>query len=503
MSAPLSPTYLRSLSAAVEEFVDALQSLLELYNPNSGTPTTRAYMPAVFAKQDAAPAELNERKAQVSKAAGRAARAAPVTGCYIGSSAVPQLIDPIASWATITQPKPLLAPENIFESCAQMLGRLEAMIVEADLQVPPTTSTANRTEPAVSTSPIDLNRDPSVFIGSSTEGLATAEAIQSLLDHDFEPEIWNQGTFDANDISLLSLIQATRQFDFAIFVVDVADVATKRGSLKNIARDNVIFELGLFIGAIGAERCFMVYNRTNRPDLPTDLAGVNAVNYRVHQTGNLISSLGSAATSIKTKIRALGPRSTSTQLFSTVNEDFNGIIYADPAQPERGSETGLGSNQSGDLNVPFYVRRMKLSENQYILRTAHAIDELLVNDSKLGRLYERENGSSSSRTPSEITLRVRNGDRVFVDISARWLNHDIDTIIGSFRTRFQMLETVSGGHLAGYLFVCESIRDEDRPELTTWLRDDDSVRGRLHLIEFSNDITPLRKALLALGSRQT
>ena len=104
-------------------------------------------MPAVFPKENADPAEIDKRQALVSKAAGKAGRAAPVTGCDIGSSAVPQPIDPVASWATITQPKPLLEPENIFDSCAQMLGRLEAMIMEADLQAPATTSTTERTEP--------------------------------------------------------------------------------------------------------------------------------------------------------------------------------------------------------------------------------------------------------------------------------------------------------------------------------------------------------------------
>jgi predicted nucleotide-binding protein len=496
----MNTAYLRSLSCAVEEFVAALRSLLELHVANTGTPTMRAFMPAVFPRESADPAEIDKRKALVSKAAGKAARAAPVTGCYIGSSAVPQPIDPIATWATITQPKPLLDPENIFDSCAQMLGRLEAMIMEADLQAPATTSTTERTEHPVSASPIDLNRDPSVFLGSSTEGLRVAEAMQSLLDHDFEPEIWNQGTFDANNISLLSLVNATRQFDFAIFIVDVADVATMRGAQKNIARDNVIFELGLFIGAIGAERCFMVYDRNNRPDLPTDLAGVNAVDYRVFQNGNLTGSLGAAATSIKNKIKAVGPRSTPMEVPLPSGASSTAVVLDDVIKSATEPATQPSNKEPAEASTPFYVRKMKASENEYIVKTVRTVDQLLSTDTKLGQLYEREHHPVSSRTPSEITLQLRNGSRVFIDISARWLDHDIDTIIGSFRSRFQMLETVSGGRLGGYLFVCKAIREEDREELAQWFRDDDSVRGQLHIVEYVDDPEPIRRALLSLRS---
>lgn len=60
---------------------------------------------------------------------------------------------------------------------------------------------------------------PSVFIGSSTESLATAEAIQVLLDRTCQAEIWNQGTFVPSGTSLRSLVDAVERFDFAILVV--------------------------------------------------------------------------------------------------------------------------------------------------------------------------------------------------------------------------------------------------------------------------------------------
>ena len=267
----------------------------------------------------------------------------------------------------------------------------------------------------MSTSPIDMNRDPSVHrvIGRGAPG-GGSDAVAPrprLRTRDLD-----QGTFDANSISLLSLVEATRQFDFAIFIVDVADVATMRGAQRNIARDNFIFELGLFIGAIGAERCFMVYDRNNRPDLPTDLAGVNAVRYRVYQNGNLAGSLGAAATLIKNKIRAVGPRSTPMEVPLTSDIGSTGIALGDVI--ETAPEPAPSTKEIAEPSPPFYVRKMRSSDEEYILKTAKTVERLLSTDPKLGQLYKRENRRLSPRTPSEITLLLRTGARVFVDISA-------------------------------------------------------------------------------------
>ncbi|WP_461033953.1 TIGR02391 family protein [Streptomyces mayteni] len=36
-------------------------------------------------------------------------------------------VDPVAAWSSMTNPKPVLEPDDVLEACDQMLGRLEAM----------------------------------------------------------------------------------------------------------------------------------------------------------------------------------------------------------------------------------------------------------------------------------------------------------------------------------------------------------------------------------------
>lgn len=154
---------------------------------------------------------------------------------------------------------------------------------------------------------------PRVFVGSSAEGLAIAKSLQLLLDWTCEVEVWDQGVFEAGGMSLPSLIEAAHRFDFAIFVVSPDDVTDSRGTSKSTPRDNVIFELGLFMGTVGPRRSFMIYERNTKPGLPSDLAGVTAVTFNMQRSGNLRASLGAAATTIEERISRIGPLPTAQQ----------------------------------------------------------------------------------------------------------------------------------------------------------------------------------------------
>jgi hypothetical protein len=149
-------------------------------------------------------------------------------------------------------------------------------------------------------------RKPRLFIGSSSEGLPVAKALQVGLDHSAEVTIWSQGVFGLSHGTLEDLVRASRRFDYAILVLTQDDLTQKRGSLGNSPRDNVIFELGLFMGALGRDRSFIVYSRDADLALPSDLAGVTAATYGARSDGNLRAALGAACTEIEDAIAAHG-----------------------------------------------------------------------------------------------------------------------------------------------------------------------------------------------------
>jgi len=142
------------------------------------------------------------------------------------------------------------------------------------------------------------DRRPRVFIGSAVEGLDVANALQVLLDRTCEVEVWTQGVFEPGGFALQSLVVAAARFDFAVLIASPLDHTTTRGETRRTPRDNIIFELGLFIGALGPKRTFVVFDREAPPHLPSDLAGVTPITYARHRSGNLSAALGATATTL-------------------------------------------------------------------------------------------------------------------------------------------------------------------------------------------------------------
>lgn len=124
---------------------------------------------------------------------------------------------------------------------------------------------------------------PVVFIGSSSEGLQIARHLQMCLSHVAACKLWTQDVFGLTQGTLESLIETARNSDFAILVMTPDDLVTKRTKRANMPRDNVIFELGLFMGSLGRSRTFIVCNRDNSTDLPSDLAGITTATFQSNE----------------------------------------------------------------------------------------------------------------------------------------------------------------------------------------------------------------------------
>lgn len=152
------------------------------------------------------------------------------------------------------------------------------------------------------------NAMPRLFIGSTVEALPTAREIQSALSHDaMVPTVWTDAVFGASTATIESLEKALEDSDFACLVITGDDVVQSRDKEFNAPRDNVVLELGLFMGRLGRGRTFMVRPRGDIK-IPTDLNGVTMLDYAKGEERDLAARLGPACTAIRKAINALGPR---------------------------------------------------------------------------------------------------------------------------------------------------------------------------------------------------
>lgn len=152
---------------------------------------------------------------------------------------------------------------------------------------------------------------PKTFIASSAEGKRIADALQEHLDEVAFVKVWDQGVVGPSSYVLEDLIGLLDDFDFGIFVFTPDDLVQMRGATQAAVRDNVLFEMGLFIGRIGRDRTFMLMPRAGAEmRVASDLAGLTAVPYDPERLQtDLVAGLGTAASKITRAIREKGVRS--------------------------------------------------------------------------------------------------------------------------------------------------------------------------------------------------
>ena len=119
-----------------------------------------------------------------------------------------------------------------------------------------------------------------VFVMSSVEALPVTRLLVQHFEHDpFLTVVWDHGVFRAANYTLDELERQLEQADFAIAVAHADDMVISRGDEWPVMRDNVVFELGMFIGFLGRRRAFLMEPREDKLKLPSDLTGLTTVPY--------------------------------------------------------------------------------------------------------------------------------------------------------------------------------------------------------------------------------
>jgi Predicted nucleotide-binding protein containing TIR-like domain len=124
---------------------------------------------------------------------------------------------------------------------------------------------------------------PRIFLGSSGKQQRLLKSLTTGLASVADVEPWTT-VFNPGTSTLDRLVELTHEVDFAAFVFAQDDwTAPTPGDPGHAVpgqaspRDNVVFEAGLFGGALGMRRTFILH--ANDAKLPTDLLGLTVVRY--------------------------------------------------------------------------------------------------------------------------------------------------------------------------------------------------------------------------------
>lgn len=141
-----------------------------------------------------------------------------------------------------------------------------------------------------------------LFIGSSTEGQAFANQVKDQVNKHcgdwLDAETWNEGNvFALNDSALHSLVKASRKFDYGILVASKDDILKSRDKEHFVPRDNVMFEMGMFLGSLGLTRAFLLVEQHAK--LPTDYNGVTVSYFEREFAGSIDNAIAQIIKSIE------------------------------------------------------------------------------------------------------------------------------------------------------------------------------------------------------------
>ncbi len=124
-----------------------------------------------------------------------------------------------------------------------------------------------------------FNESSVIFLASSTFGKPLAAEIKKRIVKK-NPAITCNCWWDVippSENTLPAILGQCKTSDFFIAILTADDLIIKNNEKDSIPRDNCIFEIGLFMGALGAEpyRCFLLTHDIKKEALPSDIRDLN------------------------------------------------------------------------------------------------------------------------------------------------------------------------------------------------------------------------------------
>lgn len=153
-----------------------------------------------------------------------------------------------------------------------------------------------------------LIRRPTIFVGSSTPALSVAKEVKRMLADVADVVVWDSA-FDAGTWLLGGILNQAQQSDFGVFVIREDDTTKIKGTDYMTVRDNVLFEAGVFMGALGPERTILLWPSATTPKklrLPTDLEGLLRETYTPPHSPDVKPDIRPAMLSIRKRVESMG-----------------------------------------------------------------------------------------------------------------------------------------------------------------------------------------------------
>lgn len=117
-------------------------------------------------------------------------------------------------------------------------------------------------------------RLPAVFIASTTETLDFAKSLGYAISNNADVTIWTEGILNSSISATESLTKIAERTDLAIFLLGPDDLSNNHSERYQYSWQNIIFEIGLFLGKLGSSRVILAIAKNTRFKIPTDLGGL-------------------------------------------------------------------------------------------------------------------------------------------------------------------------------------------------------------------------------------
>jgi hypothetical protein len=211
---------------------------------------------------------------------------------------------------------------------------------------------------------------PRVFLGSSTQQEKLLQALTRGLEDIADVEPWTT-VFNPGVSTLDRLVELTHEVDFAAFIFGLDDW-TSRGAMPDpesgqaAPRDNVVFEAGLFGGALGMRRTFILH--AHGAKLPTDLLGLTSIRYDPDTTPAIVRQINQKLRhAIETEGRISRLEGDWWQLSLTARTEF---------EPSAVSLLTINRNRAGALEIAgrAWQEDGTLSARYWSLATRESVD---------------------------------------------------------------------------------------------------------------------------------